>query len=108
LRCGLSRVGFVEGLNQAQTFLQTGNPVAFVQTFQGQGEWFNGAVHGELDGRDKPEMGSIIEQLRSLIAQNLKISRKSQTFRSKFPPFKVLGGVSMVFSTPSRTSRAHS
>jgi hypothetical protein len=41
-------------------------------------------------------MGSIIEQLRSLIAQNPKISQKSQTFRSKFHPFKVLGGVSTV------------
>jgi hypothetical protein len=92
----LARVGFVKGLNQAQTFFQTSNPVAFVQSFQGRGEWLSGAVHGGWNGRDKPEMGAIIGHDRSIIAQISKISSKSQTFRSKFHPFKVLGGVSTV------------
>jgi hypothetical protein len=107
LRRGLSRVGFVESLNQAQTFFQTGNPVAFVQTLLGRDDGFCDDVHGGCgDGRYKPEMGVIIEHKRSLIAQISKISRKSQTFRSKFKPFKSFGRFFYGFSTPSRATTA--
>jgi hypothetical protein len=100
-------VGFVESLDQAQTFFQTSNPVTFVQTFQGQDDGFSDDVHGGCgDGRDKPEMGAIIEHRRSFIAQKSKISRKSQTFRSKFHPFKSFGRFFYGFSTLSRTTLA--
>jgi hypothetical protein len=69
---------FVKGLQQGQTFVQTGDPVSLVDVGRGRRK----CVHFASEG--KPVMRSMIAHKRSLIAQMGFISQPNQAFAIKF------------------------
>ncbi len=85
---------FVKGLQHGQAFVQTRNPVFFIEA----------AIHNMFEG--KPEMRSIIVHLCSLIAQNCQVKHIKKVIATKLQPSKIFERFYR-FHNPELFKKAH-